>query len=124
MVVFESKSAVEFQLQPLGTAQPKGGTYFVPAIQMAEGIIRKTPTGYTPIFIFMSGGCDEDGSAAASASAEAAMQKLHSRYKHLNLQTHVIAFGDADTSKLQSMATYGKGQFHQECPVCSSGRCF
>ena len=114
VVTFKSSATVEFQMKSL-TAAPQtfsggsGGTSFTPALHTCDGLLARTPPGYTPILIFMSDGEDGGGNAVG------AMQQLYEKYGRSNLQVHTIAFGQSyggGASLLQNMAQMAGGQFH------------
>eukprot|EP00775_Hariotina_reticulata_P003371 gene3371-3646_t len=115
VVTFDTSPLLQIKMQPLVSAPTSfsggfGGTYFAPALQACDGLIRSTPAGLTPILVFMSDGCDGRGGAVQ------AVQQLHRAYAGMNLQVHTIAFGmshGSGNTLLRDMASAAGGQFHQ-----------
>jgi uncharacterized protein YegL len=89
--------------------QPRGGTCFGPAINMASEVISRTDFNqYRVAFLFMS-----DGRPTDSNAGDQAMAALRTRFAAHPVTTFTIAFGSADVGKLQQLATIAGGTFHQ-----------
>lgn len=88
-----------------------GGTSFTPALQRAQQVLAATPSGFTPMLIFMSDGCD------GGWGSEQAMRSIREAHTHQNLQVHTIAFGRSNIPLLQTLAAEGGGRYH----ACQSG---
>ena len=115
VVQFSSQSRITIQQQKIQEA-PKslhfhnGGTQFSPAAQNACALARGTPSTHVPVIVFMSDGCADDASQAASYFSS--LNNYIKGRTGSDLELHVIAFGlnasQAQLSQIAAASPIGK----------------
>ena len=101
--VLSQATPAQAEAQPL--QMRGGGTRFEPALAAAVQQMRAGDRQFTPVLLFMSDGCNDDGPCTYS------IQAMGQEFP--NLIFHAVIFGQRDSERLRGMVAAAKnGHFH------------
>lgn len=114
VVQFNGSSRVIFQNASISSCSRLGGmkggdTNFIAGLNIADPLVRSTPSTHAPIIMFMS-----DGGHCSGGDPTSTVRTMYSAYRSKGLCLHTIFFGSSKSGHplLQSMAQAGGGSYY------------